>query len=103
MPRAVESKIGGLALYSVRLPANVQTELAARFGRYIGEVPSIRWKCEWNPSQLIDTHTRRHGYGSHLGNLDRPLANNVAAQHLRGLAVDDELAEASLPPIDDRA
>src|SRR5690349_20378627 len=81
------SRLTFLALNLVRLPGDFQTELVTRLCCYIGEVPGIGWKRERNPCQLIYPQTGRHGYRRHLGNLDRPLADHVAAQHLRGPAV----------------
>src|SRR5438093_11556980 len=87
----------------MRLPARFQIELASRACCDATEDPGVGWKREWNPSQFIHWHSRGDSYGSQLADLDRPLSNDMAAQDLAGCAVDDQLAEAGCPPVDDRA
>ncbi len=54
-------------------------------------------------SQVIHPHPGGDGYRRDLGDLDCPLANNVAAQYPAGRAVDDQFAKAHRAPVDDRA
>ena len=87
----------------VFLPAYFQIELASRACRRATEDPGVGGKREWNPCQLIDPHSAGNGNRRHLSDVDRPLADDVAAEDFVGRALDDQLAEAGRPPVDDRA
>lgn len=54
-------------------------------------------------SQVVHPHSCGDGYRRYLGDLHCPLANNVAAQHPAGRAVDNQLAETYLAPVNDCA
>ena len=53
--------------------------------------------------QFVNRHPSRDGYRRHLGNLDRSLADNVAAQDLVSLAVGEQFAKAEGATVDNRA
>ena len=76
------------------LPAYVQIELAGRGASCVREISRICRKRERNLSQFIDPHPRRNSHCRDLCNLYRSFANNVTAQYLRGLAIDNELAKS---------
>src|SRR5262245_2079875 len=91
------------AFYLIRLPADVQVELARRAGGHVSEDPCVGRIGERNMNQVVHPHPRVNGYSSHLRNLHCPLADNVAAQYFGGLPVGNELAKTGLAPVDNRA
>ena len=85
------------------LPTHFQIEFACRAGRHASQYSCVGGKRERNVRQVVHPHFRSDGYRRHLGDLHCPLANNVAAQHHAGRAVDDQLAKTHLAPVNDCA
>ena len=52
--------------------------------------------------ELIDPHASGNRDRRYLRDLDRPLADDVAAKNFIGHAIDDQLAEPGCSPVDDR-
>ena len=73
-------------------------ELARRVCRHTSEYSCVGGKRERNVRQVVHPHFRSNGYRRHLDDLNCPFANNVAAQHPAGRAIDDQIAEAHLAP-----
>ena len=73
--------------------ARLQIELLGGTVRRAAEDPGVGGKRERNLSQVVHPHPGGDGDRRHLDDLDRPLADDVAAQDLARRAVDDQLAE----------
>ena len=90
---------GGLAkaessprfMRGIRLRTCAQIEL---LGGTVCRAPGhggVGGKRQRNPGQVVHAHPCGHGDRNYLDDLDRPLANNVAAQDRAGRAVRDQL------------
>ena len=84
-------------------PADLQVELVRRADRRADQDRCVGRISKRNMCQLVHPHSRGNGYRRHLDDVHRSLADNVAAQYLAGLAIDDQFAKAELAPVDDIA
>jgi hypothetical protein len=84
----------------VRLQTYIQIELLGGAVCGAHEDAGICRKRERNPRQVVHRHPCGDGYRHHLDDLDRALANDVAAEDRATLAVDDQLAEACGTAVD---
>src|SRR6516162_2960394 len=89
------------ALWLICFPTSLEVELAGHASRHASQYARIGWKREWNLRQVIDPHACGDDDPCHLGDLHRPLADNMAAQYLVSFAVNDQLAKTDAVPIDD--
>src|SRR6266516_1280028 len=103
LPLFCSSELMTGAFCLVCLPTHFQIEFTCRAGRYASQHPCVGGKRERNVSQVVHPHFRGDGYRRHLGDLHCALANNVAAQHPAGRAVDDQFAETRLAAVNDCA
>jgi hypothetical protein len=55
------------------------------------------------PCEIVHAQASRHRDCRHLHDVDGSLADDVATQHLPGLAIGHQLAESFASPVDDRA
>src|SRR5947209_8185759 len=94
---------GQIVLRLVKWAVRFEIELTSRTGGHATKHSRVGGKREWHTGQFVYPHPSGHGYRRHLGNLDRPLANNVAAQDLVRRAVGDQFAKAEGASVDDRA
>src|SRR5439155_22134526 len=63
----------------VRLPVRFLIELASRARCDANEDPGVRWKRQWNLSQLIHPRSGGNGNRRELSDLDCPFPDDVAA------------------------
>src|SRR5262245_43374325 len=103
MVRPSSDVVKANALCLLRLPADLQVELTSCADGCAQQHPSVGRKGERNFRKLVYTHARRDTDRRYLGDVRRPLANNMAPQYFGGFAVGDQLAKTKLAAVDNRS
>src|SRR5262249_2608953 len=85
----------------VRLPTHFQVQLVCGLDRRADKDPRVCRKRQRDTPELVDTHSGSDGNCRNLRNVNRALPDNVTAQDLSRVPVNDELAEAQLATVDD--